>query len=312
MSVEAFTIPPEAYAPNMDPAEAAFLTAVWNSMRIVYSGQQDTGLVDQTSGLKPDGSFITPDDIRSEKVAQAVFSRMLRGVPFRGEEGTVTDGESAWLRIGYDPLDGTRPRTVGAPTSVVIGSAYRPDGSVYGAMIGEPATGRIFSAFGDQRTTGRRLDLKTGETLVRRDNITTWAGNLADKGQVFLDNNQPFRRGDHDTLTAQQHMQLRAALQELGVGVLEMGTNGGHQLYVASGGDRAAAAITTARGIPEDTSAGAHLVKQSGGSVQRLIAWDGVLSPAHTETPYYDILIAANNAGTLARLVPILGGLSLQ
>lgn len=37
---------------------------------------------------------------------------------------------------------------------------------------------------------------------------------------------------------------------------MELGSNGAHQLYVASGADRAAAAITTARGNSEDTAAG--------------------------------------------------------
>ena len=97
----------------------------------------------------------------------------------------------------------------------------------------------------------------------------------------------------------------------MNIGTLEMGSNGAHQLYVASGGNRAAAAITTARGNPEDTAAGAFLVKRSGGAVQRFNAIDGIVTPVEIESAEYDLLIAANNERTLAALSGLLISVSL-
>lgn len=307
---EAFPIPQEARDRRVDPIEAAFLTAIYNSMLVIRKRQQLKGLEGQNSNIKPnDGSFLTPTDLTSEQLAQMVFAKMLPGTEFSGEEGARTKGRGG-RRIGYDPLDGTRPFVVGSPTSTVIGSIYNPDGCVYGAMIGEPVTGRVFSAFGGQQTRGRLLDFASGETHVLREGIRTWNGTLGDKGQVFLDNNQPYGRAGHRTLLGEQHDQLRSKLRKAGIGTMDSGSNGAHQLYVASGGDRAAGAITTARGVPEDTSAGAFLVERSGGAVQRLSAVEGVIAPVGRESPDYDMLVAANNERTLAILCEMLGGIS--
>jgi len=139
----------------------------------------------------------------------------------------------------------------------------------------------------------------------------TWKGELGNKGQVFIDNNRPHKHLGHATLLGDQHDALRSRLRQMNIGTLEMGSNGAHQLYVASGGNRAAAAITTARGNPEDTAAGAFLVKRSGGAVQRFNAIDGIVTPVEIESAEYDLLIAANNERTLAALSGLLISVSL-
>jgi len=297
-----------------DPIAGACLTAVYNSMLVVRKGQLHRSLQPHTEAhTKADGSLLTPDDLKSEKIANEVFQTMLPNIPFRSEEGTLRSIENATHRVGYDPLDGTRPYAVGATTSTVLCTVYNKDGSVYGAAIGEPSTGRIISAFGaTAHTEARLLPLLTKDftesvpTELHIPRITTWNGTIAEKGQVFIDNNQPYRSNGHDTISLEQHLELRAKIAKLGAGILELGSNGAHQFCVAIGGERAVAAITTARGIAEDTSAGGFLVERSGGAVQRYAAIDGKVSPVTSSVLNYDFLVTANSDETLNAINTIL------
>lgn len=269
-------------------------------MRLVRDRQRLTGFVNLDPGaIKADGSMQAITDLKSEVLAQRIFAELAPGVAFESEEGAVSVGDPRKKRAGYDPNDGSRALEVGAPTSTIINTIYNPDGSVYGAMIGEPATGRIFSAFGNERTHGRLVDLDSGATLRHARKVTAWQGELSDKGQVFIDNNRPHAHLGHATLLGEQYDQLRSALRKGNIATQEHASNGAHQLYVASGANRAAAAITTVRGNPEDTAAGAFLVERSGGAVQRINAVDGVITLTQVESPSYDLLVAANNQRTL-------------
>ena len=100
-------------------------------------------------------------------------------------------------------------------------------------------------------------------------------------------------------MTAEQHMTLRAHLQQFGAGVMELASNGAHQLSVASGSEKSAGAIATARGIWEDTSAGIHLTERAGGAAQRYTAHDGLIMPVNSEELEYDLAIVANNGAML-------------
>jgi hypothetical protein len=217
--------------------------------------------------------------------------------------------------VGYDPNDGTRTFVTGGTDATVIATAYNPDNTIYGAAIGQPSTGRLYSAFGNRPTEGRLLTLineHTALTELHVPRVTTWQGQLSQKGQMFIDNNRPHPRNGHTTLTADQHIQFRARLLDHDIGILERGSNGGHQVVVASGRDRTAAALSTARGIWEDTSAGIHLTERAGGAVQRYTAVEGIITPVGAHVVDYDMALVANNQDTLAFINKILLGISID
>lgn len=304
-----------------DPIEVAILTAVFNSMLIVYHGMRTIGLAqpDETeepaSVQKSDGSLVTRYDKDSERKASEVLAELAPQVLFKGEEGTRSGSDESGIVVRYDPNDGTRTFVTGGTDATVIATAYNPDNSIYGAAIGQPSTGRLYSAFGNRPTEGRLLtivDESSAGTELHVPHISTWQGNLWQKGQVFIDNNRPHPRNGHATLTADQHIQIRARLLDHDIGILERGSNGGHQLAVASGRDRAAAALTTVRGIWVDTSAGVHLVEQAGGAVQRYTAVEGVITPVGAQVLDYDMALVANNEATLAFLHKLLLGVSID
>lgn len=293
-----------------DPIEVAVLTAVYNSMIVVYEGMCTVGLIDPTakdkeavSAQKSDGSLITRYDRESERVASEVIATLAPHVLFRGEEGTRSGSNESGLVVGYDPNDGTRTFVTGGTDATVIATVYNPDNSIYGAAIGQPSTGRIYSAFGEQRTQGRLIELADEHTAITKlhiQDITTWGGSLSQKGQVFIDNNRPHPRNGHNTLTKEQHLQIRAKLLDHDIGVLERGSNGNHQVVVASGRDRAAAALSTVRGIWEDTTAGVFLTDRSGGATQLYTVIEGVITPVTIDVLDYDMALVANNPTTLA------------
>jgi hypothetical protein len=104
-------------------------------------------------------------------------------------------------------------------------------------------------------------------------------------------------------------MVLRSRLQRIGAGVLELGSNGAHYLAVASGAEKAVAAVTTARGVWEDTSAGLFLVERSGGATARFAADDGVIRLLHPGDENYldhDLAIGANTQDNLDRTTEML------
>jgi hypothetical protein len=194
---------------------------------------------------------------------------------------------------------------------------YRED-QVYGAVIAEPISGRVFSCFGDIQpvvareviTTGKKLTVGSTAIISAMRAANYYLDKKDDKAQVFIDNNLPFIRSGKEapSFTARQHAALRWLLAQAEVGVLEAGSNGAHQMYLFQG-ERAAGAITTARGIPEDTSAGAFLIERAGGSVQRLYATEGDLELCDEENPNYDALVVASNQPNLTYLLNLLSRL---
>lgn len=286
-----------------DPDEALALTVVYNSMLVVKQGQSVKGF--DNSGLaesKADNTLVTRYDKQSEAVGNEVRRSMAPHVRFRGEEGT-RDGYGE-LEIGEDPLDGTRNFAVGANDATVLVALYDKNQTVIGAAIGKPSNGHIYSAFKDRPTEGRAmvLDGNIARTALYREAVTTWQGDQTNGGQWFIDNNQAFPRNGHRTLTIEQHMILRSRLQRIGAGVLEMGSNGAHYLAVASGADKAAVTVTTARGVWEDSSAGLFLVERSGGATARFAADDGIirlLQPGDEDYNDHDLAIGANTQANL-------------
>lgn len=293
-----------------DPLEAAALTVVYNSMVVVRQGMMTKELL-RTGGatIKNDGTLVTSYDTDSEQLASSILSDMAPTVRFRGEEGTRRGDDAYAHELGLDPLDGTRNFAVGATDATVLATVYDANHSIYGAVIGQPSTGRLYSAFSGKPTEGRLItpNGELGLTSIYAPEVTTWQGGIDEKGQVFIDNNQPFPRRGQNTMTAEQHMDLHGQLQRIGAGVLELGGNGAHQLSVASGGEKAAVAITTARGVWEDTTAGLHLTSYAGGAVGTYNTVDGRIVP--TDELDYDIAIAANNARNLARVEEIVTNL---
>lgn len=281
-----------------DPIEATALTVVYNSMQVVRGGMQLKNFLRSMTRYKADGTFLTEYDERSEACAAEIMADMAPGMRFRGEEGTRSGQGSK--ELGLDPLDGTRNFVVGGGGATVIAAVYNSDKTIYGAAIGQPSTGIVYSAFGDSSTTGRLIKrqqqvgtLGIGHTTTMHHDVRTWKGGFAERGQVFIDSTKPFAPDGHERFTKEQHLGLRAALWSQDIETMGLASNGAHQLSVASGSERAAGAITLARGVPEDTTAGLFLTERSGGATQRFTARDGVITPVENGFWDYDLAIAA-------------------
>lgn len=293
---------------------AAMLTSVYNSMRYVHQGMQDTGFEDSpTIEIKSDDTFRTEYDKESERIAAKVYVDV--GVRFRGEEGTEFGAGD--IEAGVDALDGTRSYVVGGGDPTVLNVLSLKSGEIIGAAIGHPATGKILSVFGDQPVELRQIDTENGIGQTKRFNPNVRIKQAPlDKGQqIFIDNNQPFtrtRRNDTKvtTMTRRQHMSLRRAIQAQDLGTLELGSNGAHQLSVVIG-KKAAASITTARGVWEDTAAGFHIGERAGGVTQHYrTTSEGLIVPAKASNRDYDMGVLANSPATLEVVDEMIMGLN--
>lgn len=238
-------------------------------------------------------------DKKSEDVGKEILQGEFPNIPFVGEETGVT-GKGGNIEFWYDPLDGTAPFTIGAPTSTVICAAYdKINKRLLAVTIGEPAYRRIWTA-----TDGNGCNLMVynhKSDLIHSKKCQVWEGDVNKGTCVFCDFTQGFARdnGKRQILTDAQAARLNDLLGRK-TRLQLYGSNGIHQALVANGNEKVVGAITTAMGGSWD-AAGALLVKEAGGAgaafqmtKERKLIFADPLDPMG-----YDILVVANNRKTL-------------
>jgi len=283
---------------NFETASLEAIIASFKQIRPFLLNQQDVGKIE----TKPDDTLLTIADRLSENAGFEILRHHFPDVPIIREESGLSDGSADW-QIWYDPLDGTAPFTIGAPTSTVICAAYDTiNKSLLSVAIGEPAYKRIWVA---TKNNGCWLIiLDDNYNIQAKLPKKVWDGNLSSSTAVFLDLTRGFARdkGQRQILSNTQMKTLVASLS-LETRLQLYGSNGLHQALVANGNEKVVGGITTAMGGPWDV-AGALLIEEAGGKCQ---AWrfttDGQITSADCLDPLsYDILVYANNATTLAFL----------
>jgi fructose-1,6-bisphosphatase/inositol monophosphatase family enzyme len=286
---------------NQQKFETASLEAIiasFKQIRPFLLNQKNIGKID----IKPDDTLLTIADHLSENAGFEILRRAFPNLPIIREESGLSEGSADW-QIWYDPIDGTAPFSIGAPTSTVICAAYDTiNKSLLSVAIGEPAYKRIWTA---TKNSGCWLTI-----LDDNYNIQTklpkkvWDGHLSSSTAVFLDLTRGFTRSkDQRQILDNPQMQAIVTSLSLETRLQLYGSNGLHQALVANGNEKVVGGITTAMGGPWD-AAGALLIEEAGGKCQ---AWrlttDGQITPADYLDPLsYDILAYTNNATTLAFL----------
>lgn len=254
--------------------------------------------------IKPgDKTFVTQVDKESEKAIMSVL-RQLQGIRFRTEEGGISGQGNRKMDI--DPLDGTRSLIHGMTNSVVITALLNTRERLTICVIGEPITGRIWTA---EKNGGCRLGMYDyrfkdvrymGKTKV-------WQGKMSRQTTVLLDTSCGFTRS-RDNKQILTDGQLRRFLSNM-VGsshFMITGSNGSNQALVANGGNKVVGCITTAPGGYWDV-AGALLILEAGGSARAFTIVNGrKLQEEDPLKPTYDILIGGNNIKTVNTLTSML------
>lgn len=252
--------------------------------------------------VKDDKTLVTKIDKGSQARIKETLARNFSEIPFWGEEGEKVVTED--LVFLCDPLDGTRAFSCGLATSTVILSLYSTlKKKVVATVIGEVATGRVWSTFGDDPT---RL---FGERKVR-----VWQGRCDEQSTIFLDVPHGFTREGRQIFTHEQMAKLFYELR--GKKLAIPGSNGLIQALVANGGQKVVSSITTAIGGPWDVC-GVKLVLNAGGAARAFsVEQDSVNEVCilrerdPLDVMNYDILICGNSAETVESLVKTLPGLS--
>jgi len=239
-----------------------------------------------------DQTLVTIADTESQSAVKSTLAQ-IHDLAFWGEEG---DGRKGFLGDGrygaiVDPLDGTNAFVIGMITSTVIIGIYdRKEKRLVGCVIGEPISGRIWSATDEDKTT-----------LNESRFCHVWDGTLA-KGNVFIDVSHGFKSRGRQILTDNGNTCLYSSLNKK-CKIFLPGSNGLMQTLVANGREWMAGSITTAVGFPGDVC-GAFLVKQVGGILKAYARNDAgkLLETDPLDPLLVDALICANSAETLAVL----------
>lgn len=271
--------------------EKASLMAIQASIRTIRPfllGQKEIGLVK----IKKDETLLTVADRLSENAGFRILREAFPDVPIVREESGLSSGSANW-EIWYDPIDGTAPFTIGAPTSTVICAAYDTENHMLlAAAIGEPAYKRAWIAIRGQGCRFLALGQNNSAKTCR-----VWPGKMKSDTAVFLDLTRGFARdkGKRQILTNEQVQELVKSLC-LDVRLQMYGSNGIHQALVAHGNEKVVGGITTAMGGPWD-AAGALLIAEAGGKCvsYRMDSSRQLFSTDPLDPMTYDILVYANN-----------------
>lgn len=279
------------------------LEAVLTGMRIVRRAQ----IIPQRSGSasvkEGDLTIVTATD----KLVEQKMHAVLQGIPgtrFVGEEGESSgDGD---YTIMVDPIDGTRPFAIRMATSTVIVAVTDSTESVALVVVGDPATGRVWSASEKESAKLRYLDYETGVPTLPMP-LTVWDGSLGGKKQavVFTDHSLGFTRQGRQILTDRQVAKL-LGLIPVQATLLMPGSNGMNFALVANGSEFMAGQITTAAGGPWDL-APVLLVLRAGGVARGFSIRDGRLVERDPrDITACDIMVSGNSCDTVDTLVVLL------
>lgn len=287
-----------------------FFEAVIASMIMVKKFQSGSLSLSSLLEVKGNGTLKVECDIRSGEAALFYLRQLPADVfELRFEDIPRRKGSSgARYRAENDNLDGTRIFTNGGNSStVILGIFDQTENRYVSAIIGEPASGRIWTA--DLETKTQRMNyMNKNLWLTQAVPVHVCDGVLDGQATVFVD---PFEVGF--PLGKAQYAKLLGNIMELGASaekpneaahVMILGSNGLHQALVANGGQGAVGGIMTAKGGPWD-AAGALLVIQAGGSAVGLkLEADGTLTEQDALNPdSYDFLVYGNTAETVSALV---------
>ncbi len=286
-----------------------FLRAVVASMQVVRKFQTGELSLSELAEVKKDGTLKGECDVRSGEAALEILKRLPADIfELRFEDIAGRDkNPNASYRCDNDNYDGTRIGTNGGCTSTVILGVFDKALKQYvSCFVGEPASGRIWSADLETKTQLSRYD--RGFLFKKPVPLHVCEGKLDGQATVFMD---PFEVGF--PLSKTQHSALEANITELGASagkpkdaahVMILGSNGLHEALVANGGQGAIGGIMTAKGGPWD-AAGALLVIQAGGCAVGLkIEADGSVTEQDPLNPdSYNFLVYGNSKETVASLV---------
>ncbi|MFH1427392.1 MAG: inositol monophosphatase family protein [Patescibacteria group bacterium] len=252
---------------------------------------------------KKDDTLFTIADKKSDEAGKNIIREAFPDITFWGEEIGLTQKNS---RFEYwrDPLDGSAPFAVGAPTSTIIDAIYdKILKKLVAATIAEPAYLRVWTAIKgkgcllhvfEEQPNGEFVEIFVSPRKV-------WEGKIARGTAVFSDFTQGFKRdkGTRQILNDAQALKLTTILAK-NYRLLLMGSNGAHHAYVAEGRDKVVGGFTTAMGGQWDVP-GALVINEAGGSCLGFrISSSKELIPEDPLDPMaYDILVYANSDETL-------------
>jgi hypothetical protein len=281
---------------------------------------------------KADRTLVTPVDKQISAMMRRQVEENFPGVDhnIEDDDGKPTAHGSRY-KIWGDPIDGTLPFALGAPTSTVIFGVHDTEQQrVLACVIGEPMSGQLWftrrgKAFVAQANCKTGLDDYEQFTVVwsldKERRVKVWDGKFGRDAAVFLDNPRGFPRGKgKEKRTILSHEEVGRLIESLrhdqDGGKLQLyGSNGLFHALVAQGAehDKVAGGITSAMGGCQDVM-GVKLILDAGGAARAFRSHTGVRKDSFHEVhpeaiEEYDILVYGNNIDTVNRLSAMVLGL---
>lgn len=284
----------------IDTITATLIEAVCGSMRIVQQYQLYGVPV---SKLKDDGTSVTVVDLESEAAALAILAKT--GLDIWPEEAGVPSVFTTEEVIFIDPIDGTRPFIIGAPTSVVIAATYHwQEKRMTRCVIGVPANGKVWVAVAGE---GCWVFVRTLEPIeedvsrLRRCNV--WQGELNQRSTVLLGLYPGFKKSGYPVIEDRVWGEFFASLYG-NTAISNLGASGIDLALVANGGEGVAGSVASGFSGPWDI-AGVLMVLEAGGYARAfdLLAGGELVEVNPLTVPDVYFLVTGNNQRTVNTLV---------
>lgn len=240
--------------------------------------------------------------------------QVLRDLPLeydiKPEDSKGRKTAGAKFVVWLDNIDGTRPFVNGLNTSTVILSIYDyMRQKVVFVMIGSPISGDIWCNHPDRVAVHRMTYDYDQNTTTNVQDVGVNKHALDGQATVFFDYVNIlgyFRKTDEGTrriFTGEESLAVFNNVFRIGINPLMTGSNGQHQVLVASGGEKCVAGLTLAMGGPWD-AAGILLVILAGGYARAFKKLsNGLFQEADPLNPLaYDVAVYGNNKAAVDTL----------
>ena len=286
-----------------DPFMMTMLKAGISGMKVVKQGQRSKVGVVETKIGDGNNTVVTKWDKASEAAILPIL--LASGLNVRSEEagfvGNSLRTDFVWI---VDPLDGSKPFVIKAPTSTLSVALFDTTRKrVIASVVLRPVDGFVVFAAEGQGTWSFYYEGDLATDLLAAERCHVNSDDLGKKSIVLVDCYRDFKLKDHPVVEDQVWGEFMKDLFVTTSGMYAFGSNCIFYVLVALGGDGMVGAITTCRGGPHDITV-VETVIEAGGYAQGFSNQTGELVEVDPLNALgCNFMVAANTKKNLDALV---------
>ena len=293
---------------SIDLFEKVAKLSLLESFKVISSSLYNSKISGYNEKENCQGVVSKPDLLSTEKslpIIQKAFPEL--SINSKEKKGIKKNSR---IELLHDPLDGSRPSALGAPTSTSILAAYDTQREEVIAVSTIDMLGRLWFSTKDKGTFWTYYDnIKQKWESYQKVNINTETKMTTGKEVVLIDATEGYKRKLSNNkfrqiITQTQNEQLSYKLQTEGAKKISYGSNGAHYTLTSWCRQPLVGCITVAKGGPFDIAPYLHVAEAGG--IAQMYKMDNrknkLINLENYDVERADICIAANNQENFNKL----------